>query len=771
MGCDCCRSYFLGLNPECLKHSYWELNQATCEYSDAKRLEYYNIDNDNLKGILVHNGDSSKTTADAAFWNPINSKNPANIFQKHIVDVTIKGASGDVDILKTGERVAPVDILNSQTVKNSDGTLTAVTQVVGSVVNGQLNIDASKILFMGGTHDKPITTPPKEKEPAAAAADSTPIIAGAAGGIVVILIVIGVCVRYAMIKARIERELKNLSWVIDIDDIQLGSGGDKSKGSMNSAGSLGSEASQGSQVSTRQVYIQCGTLNGEQVAMKKLWKEEIILTKSLLKEVVFVKEMVHQNINPFVGACIEEPDIYILMDYCSKGSLEDVLSNEKIQLDWIFKYALMQDICKGMVYLHNSPIKSHGHLKSSNCLLHSTWTLRVTDYGLAEFKEGSEDPDDNDLDEEVILQRKFWTSPELLKEPQGYYGTQKGDVFSFGVIMAEIITRERPYSDSQFEPSDILKKVVKRNFRPELPEDIPEELGDFIELVWDQDPDDRPDFPHCLKGIKKINPQKGGTVMDQMAKVMEKEIKDLEVRVNESVTAIEEEELRRDNIFFDMVPESIAMQLKSGSKIQPSEYKEATMMFSNVVGFPLIVEESKPKDIIDFLHSLYMYFDVILSKFTVFQMETIGDTYSVVTGVPDRMPEHASEAAHMALHLLASMRTFKIRHRPDQTCQLRIGLHTGSCIGGIVGIERPRYYLFGELVHNAMRMEATGLPLRIHCSDEMFRCLVKIGGFKLRKRGEIQLTKQSTTTTYWLVNAKDFNKKMPNWQDAEQTVF
>eukprot|EP01135_Chromosphaera_perkinsii_P005542 Nk52_evm91s352 gene=Nk52_evmTU91s352 len=364
----------------------------------------------------------------------------------------------------------------------------------------------------------------------------------------------------------------------------------------------------------------------------------------------------------------------------------------------------------------------------------------------------------------------FDDAPELLKEPPGYYGTQKGDVYAYGIITSEIITRERPYAESQFEPSDILKKVVKRNFRPELPDNLIEELADYIELVWDQDPDDRPDFPHCLKGIKKINPSRG-TVMDQMAKVMEKEIKDLELKVNESAQAIADEELRRDSIFFDMVPESIAEQLKLGALVKPEEYEEATMIYTNVVGFPDIIENSKPKELTDFLHSFYMYFDLILSKFTVFQVETIGDTYSIVAGIPERSETHASEAAHVALHLLASMRTFKIRHMPKQVCQLRLGLHTGSAIAGIVGLKRPRYYLFGELVHMAMRMEATGLPLRIHCSEPMERCLVRLGGFKLKYRGEIHATKQTKMKTYWLLGANDFNKKLPDWKDGIQTEF
>lgn len=89
-----------------------------------------------------------------------------------------------------------------------------------------------------------------------------------------------------------------------------------------------------------------------------------------------------------------------------------------------------------------------------------------------------------------------------------------------------------------------------------------------------------------------------------------------------------------------------------------------------------------------------------MSSFHLRQVETIGDAYMVVSGLPMRNGNrHAREIARMALSLLAAVHKFKIRHRPNEQLKLRIGLHTGACVAGVVGLKMPRYCLFGDTVN------------------------------------------------------------------------
>lgn len=96
--------------------------------------------------------------------------------------------------------------------------------------------------------------------------------------------------------------------------------------------------------------------------------------------------------------------------------------------------------------------------------------------------------------------------------------------------------------------------------------------------------------------------------------------------------------------------------------------------------------------------------------FLSFKVETIGDAYMVVSGLPTRNGMlHAREIARVSLALLNAVMSFKIRHRPGEQLKLRIGIHTGPCVAGVVGLKMPRYCLFGDTVNTASRMESTGM--------------------------------------------------------------
>ncbi|KAK6035010.1 hypothetical protein COOONC_27487 [Cooperia oncophora] len=123
------------------------------------------------------------------------------------------------------------------------------------------------------------------------------------------------------------------------------------------------------------------------VAIKKLNIDQkkypkVDLSRAQLMELKKMKDLQHDHITRFTGACLDAPHWCIVTEYCPKGSLEDILENDQIKLDNMMKYSLLHDLVKGLYFLHNSEIRSHGRLKSSNCVVDSRFVLKVTDFGL-----------------------------------------------------------------------------------------------------------------------------------------------------------------------------------------------------------------------------------------------------------------------------------------------------------------------------------------------------------------------------------------------------
>lgn len=215
---------------------------------------------------------------------------------------------------------------------------------------------------------------------------------------------------------------------------------------------------------------------------------------------------------------------------------------------------------------------------------------------------------------------------------------------------------------------------------------------------------------------------------------------------------LKREKRKSDTLLFQMLPPSVAQQLKQTQQV-PAEYYEAvTVYFSDIVGFTEIAAENTPLEVVTFLNSIYKLFDARIECYDVYKVETIGDSYMVASGLPVRNGDkHVSEIATMALDLLAASSVFQVPKRPGERLQIRSGVHTGPVVAGIVGTKMPRYCLFGDTVNTASRMESTGEALRIHISLEMKKALDAVGGFRIEHRGLVDVKGKGSMDTYWLV--------------------
>ncbi|XP_048479666.1 receptor-type guanylate cyclase Gyc76C isoform X2 [Plutella xylostella] len=566
-------------------------------------------------------------------------------------------------------------------------------------------------------------------------------------------------------KWKIEQEIEGLLWKIDPQDISgyLGSGLVWSPSKLSLASGISCESR-----CCPQIFATTAEYRGNVVRIKELkFSKKKDISRDVMKEMRLLRELRHDNLNSFIGAVVEPLRVLLITDYCAKGSLYDIIENEDIKLDNMFISSLVHDLIKGMTFIHTSPLLYHGNLKSSNCVVTSRWMLQVTDFGLHELRYCAEN--EFNVGEHQYYRGLLWKSPELLRQlddPNGTVeGTQKGDVYAFGIILYEIIARRGPFGPTTLEPKDIVDRVKRPKsdgediFRPDT--SLLEGLTDDYVIAcmrdcWAEDPSVRPDFPIIRSRLKKMKAGRSRNIMDQMMDMMEKYANNLEELVSERTRLLFEEKQKTEDLLHRMLPKSVARMLTTGEGVEPESFDSVTIYFSDIVGFTAMSAESTPLQVVNFLNDLYTVFDRIIRGYDVYKVETIGDAYMVVSGLPIRNSDrHVGEIASMALELLSAAKIHRISHRPNETLKLRIGIHTGAVVAGVVGLTMPRYCLFGDTVNTASRMESTGEPLKIHISPSCKTALDKIGGYVVESRGKIPIKGKGELITYWLVGATE----------------
>ncbi|TRZ04018.1 hypothetical protein DNTS_031185 [Danionella cerebrum] len=594
------------------------------------------------------------------------------------------------------------------------------------------------------------------------------------------------------------------SWIIDFNQIKQDYIARATMGSIMSVPAINSDSNTscvtalssyaGNNTSRKQLYTHTGIYDGRTVAIKKINTKSFSLTKTIRQEVKQIRELDHPNLCKFFGGCVEIPNVAVITEYCPKGSLSDVLLNDEIPLNWGFRFSFATDIARGMSYLHQFKI-CHGRLKSSNCVIDDRWVCKITDYCLWCFRrEDSPEP----LSTYQQRLREVYTPPEA--QTGDMEPTLAGDVFSYSIILLEIATRNDPVpvflkqtfqaalsaaaavwlcfhmwgfmgvsafsgvvllsNASIFSTSWAEDSSLECAWCPPLPELIsgkadsscpcPSEYAELIRRCRTHNPTHRPTFEQIRKFVHKINPHKVSPV-DMMMELMEKYSKHLEVLVGERTQDLMLEKQKTDRLLYSMLPKQVADDLRQGKPLQAQSYISATVFFSDIVGFTQLSSTSTPYQVVDFLNKLYTTFDEIIDNYDVYKVETIGDAYMVVSGVPrENGILHASEISSMALDLVAVCKTFRIPHRPQTQLQIRAGIHSGPVVAGVVGTKMPRYCLFGDTVNTASRMESTSEALKIQCSSSVFYLLEEIGGYTLTCRGLLQVKGKGDMVTYWL---------------------
>ena len=199
---------------------------------------------------------------------------------------------------------------------------------------------------------------------------------------------------------------------------------------------------------------------------------------------------------------------------------------------------------------------------------------------------------------------------------------------------------------------------------------------------------------------------------------------------------LEDQYDRSECLLLNVLPASIANRLKTrpGESIA-EEFSEATILFADIVGFTPLSASIPPDSLIGILDDVFSRFDALAEKYGLEKIKTIGDAYMAAAGVPASRPDHAEAAARMALAMLAAIDD--VNRERGLSLKVRIGLHSGPVVAGVIGKRKFSYDLWGDTVNTASRMESHGLPGTIHASAETRRRIE--GNFEFESRGVLEI--------------------------------
>lgn len=178
--------------------------------------------------------------------------------------------------------------------------------------------------------------------------------------------------------------------------------------------------------------------------------------------------------------------------------------------------------------------------------------------------------------------------------------------------------------------------------------------------------------------------------------------------------AVEEERQKSERLLLSILPEAVAEELKRTGRCEPELFPDVTFLFSDLVNFTSKAETLEPATLIAELNDIFTGFDAIMSKRGCERIKTIGDAYLAAAGIPDRLDDHAWRMAEAARDMIAFLAE-RNAHGPHQW-EIRVGLHSGPAVAGIVGTNKYIYDVFGDSVNTASRMESNSLPMRINLS-------------------------------------------------------
>ncbi|CDX47498.1 Receptor-type guanylate cyclase gcy-25 [Caenorhabditis elegans] len=521
---------------------------------------------------------------------------------------------------------------------------------------------------------------------------------------------------------RKEHLIQQMPWRVPLDSISFDDNGGSLSASRRVSTISTARASYSSIFSGN--VAEHAIVNKQKVSVKRhVQRRAITFSRQEMEMLNQLKYMSHTNINPFTGICFNQgSELIVMWQFTTRYSLEDLIFVKEQKFGRNFQSTFIKHIVHGINYIHNSSIKVHGALYLSNCVVDSYWVVKLTDFGIK----------------------------GILKERTNHKELAPSSAFDVDAI--------------HYKLAHLLSSQSTAPLHPKVPEgnSFTMRLLSIIQQCWLYKPAAR---PALIKITDAVNREFGqdvkGTLIDQMIEMIDEYSANLEQIVAERTRELEQDMSVTENLLYQLLPKSVADSIRSGKTVVPEQHSSVTLLVVDVCQFTKFCEAFIPVHILETLQELYSSFDNIVQKNKAFKVENVGDAYLICSGIPEMSGfRHLREICKISLKLQAFMKTFKVRHRPSHTLQIKMGITSGAVAAGILGSTAPRFCIFGDTVNMACRMASTGNPGSIQLSELTANTLMeKFPSFMLEERGMIDVKGKGACLTFWLTGEKDIMRR------------
>ncbi len=219
--------------------------------------------------------------------------------------------------------------------------------------------------------------------------------------------------------------------------------------------------------------------------------------------------------------------------------------------------------------------------------------------------------------------------------------------------------------------------------------------------------------------------------------------------VHEQAAELEREKEKSDRLLLNVMPASVSERLREGAETIADEYPAVSILFADIVGFTGVAAQRTPAEVIALLGGLYTRFDDLAAERGLEKIKTIGDSYMAAGGLPEAIPDHASRVVDLGLAMIAAAA------QPQEglpAVRLRIGVHSGPAVGGVIGTRKFAFDVWGDTVNVASRLESQGQPDRVHVSEATWKLVQD--EYECEAAATLDLRGRGQMTTYLVVSPR-----------------